>query len=447
MFDVGFQELTLIGVIALIVVGPERLPKMARTLGLWMGKVRYYVGQVKSDIEREVRAQELKEMLDKPARELDDLKSVAEETKGTLDQAKGVLGEAKTAFDGASAGISTPNEPAAGSIFPTELPDVGPAQVDSGPAQSPETASAPPAEPAPVTAGPEDRRSGRNRTGRHPASRTRPPSQRIPARAMSDRANESEPEDGAGSQSEMTFVEHLVELRNRLLRVVLVVAVLLLCMMPFANQLYAVLAAPLLAEMQMGSSMIATQVASPFLAPFKLALVAAVLIGMPYILYQFWAFVAPGLYRQEKRLVFPLMVSSSFLFYLGMAFAYFVVFPLMFAFFQAVAPEGVEIMTDISSYLDFVLKIFFAFGLAFEVPIATVVLVWTGFTTPESLKQKRPYIIVGAFVVGMLLTPPDIISQTLLALPVWVLFELGLVFARVYVRRGPEGDTSDASAS
>ena len=245
----------------------------------------------------------------------------------------------------------------------------------------------------------------------------------------------------------MTFVEHLVELRNRLLRVVLVVAVLLLCLMPFANRLYAVLAAPLLAEMQMGGSMIATQVASPFLTPFKLALFAAVLIAMPYILYQFWAFVAPGLYRNEKRLVFPLMISSSFLFYLGMAFAYFVVFPLMFAFFQAVAPEGVEIMTDISSYLDFVLKIFFAFGLAFEVPIVTVVLVWTGFTTPESLVEKRPYIIVGAFVVGMLLTPPDMISQTLLALPVWVLFELGVVFARVYVRRDAGDETSDANAS
>ena len=264
---------------------------------------------------------------------------------------------------------------------------------------------------------------------------------------MSDRAKEPEPQDSSQSQAEMTFVEHLVELRNRLLRVVLVVAVLLLCLMPFANRLYAVLAEPLLAEMQMGSSMIATQVASPFLTPFKLALVAAILIGMPYILYQFWAFVAPGLYRHEKRLVFPLMVSSSFLFYLGMAFAYFVVFPLMFAFFQAVAPDGVEIMTDISSYLDFVLKIFFAFGLAFEVPIATVVLVWTGFTTPESLVEKRPYIIVGAFVVGMLLTPPDLISQTLLALPVWALFELGVVFARVYVRRGADGDAGDASAS
>ena len=263
---------------------------------------------------------------------------------------------------------------------------------------------------------------------------------------MSDRSEGSESGGGKNPQGEMTFVEHLVELRNRLLRVVLVVAVLLLCLMPFANQLYALLAAPLLAEMPMGSRMIATQVASPFLTPFKLALVAAILIGMPYILYQFWAFVAPGLYRHEKRLVFPLMVSSSFLFYLGMAFAYYVVFPLMFAFFQAVAPEGVEIATDISSYLDFVLKIFFAFGLAFEVPIATVVLVWTGFTTPESLLQKRPYIIVGAFVAGMLLTPPDMISQTLLALPVWGLFELGVIFARVYVRRDA-GNASNASAS
>ena len=264
---------------------------------------------------------------------------------------------------------------------------------------------------------------------------------------MSDQAKGSEHEDGADSQGEMTFVEHLVELRNRLLRVVVVVAVLLLCLMPFANRLYALLAAPLLAEMQMGGSMIATQVASPFLTPFKLALVCAILIAMPYILYQFWAFVAPGLYRHEKRLVFPLMVTSSLLFYLGMAFAYFVVFPLMFAFFQAVAPHGVEIMTDISSYLDFVLKIFFAFGLAFEVPIATVVLVWTGFTTPEALAQKRPYIIVGVFVLGMLLTPPDMISQTLLALPVWALFELGVIISKAYVRHEAGRDTGGASVS
>ena len=264
---------------------------------------------------------------------------------------------------------------------------------------------------------------------------------------MSDQAKGSGHEDGEDSQAEMTFVEHLVELRDRLLRVVVVVAVLLLCLMPFANRLYALLAAPLLAQMQMGGSMIATQVASPFLTPFKLALVAAILVAMPYILYQFWAFVAPGLYRHEKRLAFPLMVTSSLLFYLGMAFAYFVVFPLMFAFFQAVAPHGVEIMTDISSYLDFVLKIFFAFGLAFEVPIATVVLVWTGFTTPEALAQKRPYIIVGVFVLGMLLTPPDMISQTLLALPVWGLFELGVLFSKAYVRREAARGTGSASAS
>ena len=263
---------------------------------------------------------------------------------------------------------------------------------------------------------------------------------------MSDQAKGSGHEDGQDPQAEMTFVEHLVELRDRLLRVVVVVAVLLLCLMPFANRLYALIAAPLLAEMQMGGSMIATQVASPFLTPFKLALVAAILIAMPYILYQFWAFVAPGLYRREKRLVFPLMVTSSLLFYLGMAFAYFVVFPLMFAFFQAVAPQGVEIMTDISSYLDFVLKIFFAFGLAFEVPVATVVLVWTGFTTPEALVRKRPYIIVGVFVLGMLLTPPDMISQTLLALPVWGLFELGVIFSKAYVRREAARGRGGASA-
>tara|TARA_Y100000588_G_scaffold302798_1_gene325150 strand:+ start:325 stop:1098 length:774 start_codon:yes stop_codon:yes gene_type:complete len=235
------------------------------------------------------------------------------------------------------------------------------------------------------------------------------------------------------NQAEMTFVDHLVELRDRLLRALLTVVLVLLCLFPFANDLYAVLAAPLLRHLPEGTTMIATEVASPFLTPFKLALVLSVFVAMPMILYQLWAFVAPGLYKKEKKLVFPLMVSSSLLFYLGMAFAYYVVFPLMFAFFQAVAPDGVAIMTDISKYLDFVLKIFFAFGLAFEVPIATILLVWTGFTTPEALTAKRPYVVVGAFVLGMLLTPPDMISQTLLALPMWALFELGIVFSKMYI--------------
>jgi sec-independent protein translocase protein TatC len=252
-------------------------------------------------------------------------------------------------------------------------------------------------------------------------------------------------DDNKGFQSlaEMSFVEHLIELRNRLVRALLVIVAVLLCTFPFANDFYAVLAAPLLVHMPEGGSMIATEVASPFLTPFKLALVLSIFISMPMILYQMWAFVAPGLYKNEQRLVYPLMISSSILFYMGVAFAYYVVFPLMFAFFQAVAPEGVEIMTDISSYLDFVLKIFFAFGLAFEVPIATIVLVWTGVTTPKALLEKRAYVIVGAFVLGMLLTPPDFISQTLLALPMWLLFELGVIFSRVYVKPRRREDAGD----
>lgn len=254
------------------------------------------------------------------------------------------------------------------------------------------------------------------------------------------------PEDEVQAQGEMTFVEHLVELRDRLLRVVLAVLCFLVVLFPFANDLYAILAEPLLRHLPEGTSMIATQVASPFLTPFKLTIVLSIFLAMPVVLYQVWSFVAPGLYKHERRLVFPLLITSSILFYLGMAFAYFVVFPLMFAFFQAVAPEGVAIMTDITAYLDFVLKIFFAFGLAFEVPIATILLVWTGFTTPAALVAKRPYIIVGAFVLGMMLTPPDIISQTLLALPMWVLFELGVLFSKIYVGKRTSGSGEDEAA-
>ena len=265
---------------------------------------------------------------------------------------------------------------------------------------------------------------------------------------MSKQADKPEDaaEEEAPVQGEMTFVEHLVELRDRLLRVVFAVLGCLLVLFPFANDLYALLAEPLLRQLPEGTSMIATQVASPFLTPFKLSIVLSIFLAMPVVLYQVWSFVAPGLYKHERRLIFPLLVTSSVLFYLGMAFAYFVVFPLMFAFFQAVAPEGVTIMTDITAYLDFVLKIFFAFGIAFEVPIATILVVWTGFTTPAALVSKRPYIIVGAFVLGMMLTPPDIISQTLLALPVWLLFELGVIFSKFYVgKRRPDADEDETA--
>ena len=238
--------------------------------------------------------------------------------------------------------------------------------------------------------------------------------------------------------AEQPFIAHLIELRNRLLRVVVCVSVVFLGLAPFANEIYAYLAGPLMRHLPENSSMIAIDVASPFFTPFKLALVASVFISVPVILYQFWAFVAPGLYRHEKRMVLPLLTASTLLFYAGTVFAYFVVFPLVFGFLTAAAPEGVAVMTDISKYLDFVLTLLFAFGITFEVPILTIVLVWAGITTPESLAEKRPYIIVAAFIIGMFLTPPDAISQTLLAVPVWLLFECGLLFSRIMVRKQPQ---------
>lgn len=232
------------------------------------------------------------------------------------------------------------------------------------------------------------------------------------------------------------LVAHLTELRDRLLRALLAVLVVFICLFPFANEIYSFISEPLRALLPPGSSMIATEVASPFLTPFKLTLVMAIFLAVPVILYQLWAFVAPGMYREEKRIAFPLLASSVVLFYAGAAFAYFVVFPLIFAFFTSIGPTDVAVMTDINRYLDFVLKLFFAFGLAFEIPIAAVILIWSGITTPEALAQKRPYIIVGCFVFGMLLTPPDVISQSLLAIPMWMLFEVGVFFGRFVDRRG-----------
>jgi len=249
------------------------------------------------------------------------------------------------------------------------------------------------------------------------------------------RKNKQDPEAPDLDDKEQPFLSHLVELRDRLLRIVLVVAVVFLVLMPFSNSLFSLLSGPLLVHLPEHSSMIAIEVASPFLIPFKLTLFLAVFISIPWVLYQAWSFVAPGLYRHERRLVLPLLVSSTVLFYAGAAFAYFVVFPLVFAFFTSTAPEGVAVMTDISRYLDFVLTLFFAFGAAFEVPIVTVLLVWTGMATREGLREKRPYVIVAVFVIGMLLTPPDVISQTLLAVPMWILFELGVYFSGWFERQ------------
>ncbi|MBN7820768.1 twin-arginine translocase subunit TatC [Bowmanella yangjiangensis] len=236
-----------------------------------------------------------------------------------------------------------------------------------------------------------------------------------------------------------TLFSHLVELRSRLLKALLAVLLVFISLAYFAQDLYHLLATPLLEVMPTGAQMIATDVASPFFAPFKLTMVLSFFVAIPVVLYQAWGFIAPGLYRNEKRLIAPLLVCSTLLFYGGIAFAYYVVFPLAFAFFTSVAPEGVTISTDINSYLDFVLKLFFAFGMSFQIPVAIILMCWTGVTTPKALREKRPYVIVGVFVIGMLLTPPDVISQTLLAVPMWLLFELGVLAGSLYYR--PEQET------
>lgn len=240
--------------------------------------------------------------------------------------------------------------------------------------------------------------------------------------------------------SNSPLLDHLLELRKRLLRGVLIVLAVFLALAAFANDLYSAVAAPMLASLPQGSSMIATDVATPFFTPFKLALVAAIVLSAPLLLWQVWAFIAPGLYRREKRLVLPLMLSSTLLFYAGIAFAYFIVLPLALNFLAGAAPEGVQVATDIARYLDFVLAIFLAFGIAFETPVAIILLCWSGVTSVQALRQKRPYVIVGAFVVGMFLTPPDVISQTLLAIPMWLLFELGVVIAGLYQRPQPNAE-------
>jgi sec-independent protein translocase protein TatC len=257
--------------------------------------------------------------------------------------------------------------------------------------------------------------------------------------AQSD-SQEAEP------QKEESFISHLIELRNRLLRIFVGVLVVFLCLFPFANPIYSYLAGPLTRHLPAGSSMIAIDVASPFLIPFKLTLLLAIVIAVPWILYQMWAFVAPGLYQHERRLAFPVLICGTLLFYAGMAFAYYVMFPLAFGFLMGTAPEGVAVMTDIARYLDFVIVIFLAFGISFQVPVVTLVLVILEMVTPQDLAAKRPYVIVGAFVIGAFLTPPDVISQTLLAVPIWLLFELGLLFSRLMLNRKREREHGTGGA-
>jgi len=241
----------------------------------------------------------------------------------------------------------------------------------------------------------------------------------------------AKPDEPEEQLAEGTLMSHLLELRSRIMKAVLAVIVVLLCLMPFMNPVFEIVSQPLRDALPEGSQMIVTDVAAPFLTPFKTVFFVALFIAMPVVLYQTWQFVAPGLYKREKRFAIPLLISSIVLFYTGIAFAYFIVFRVMFAFFASVTPGGVEMTPDISAYLSFVLGIFLAFGLAFEVPIATVMLIWSGLVSAAALRKARPYVFLGAFVVGMVLTPPDVFSQTLLAIPMYLLYESGLVMARL----------------
>ena len=242
------------------------------------------------------------------------------------------------------------------------------------------------------------------------------------------------------SDIEDSFISHLIEMRDRLLRAVLAVVLIFICLFPWAQDIYALLARPLLAALPKGGQMIATEITTPFFVPMKVTMMAAFLLALPWVFYQAWAFVAPGLYQHEKRLGVPLVIASVILFVTGMAFAYFLVFPLVFHFIVSVTPTGVAVMTDIGKYLDFVLTMFMAFGITFQVPIAVVLLVKMGMVSVAKLREIRPYVIVGAFVVGAIFTPPDVVSQFMLATPLWVLYEIGIIVAAMISKPKPESD-------
>jgi sec-independent protein translocase protein TatC len=243
-----------------------------------------------------------------------------------------------------------------------------------------------------------------------------------------------------------SFMSHLIELRDRLLRCVIALLLVFICLFPWASELYNFLAQPMLASLPAGGQLIATEVTAPFFVPVKVTMMAALVIALPYLLYQIWAFVAPGLYVHEKKLVVPLIVTSTVLFLCGMGFAYFLVFPVVFHFMVSVAPQGVAVMTDIGKYLDFVLSLFLAFGVTFEVPVAVVILVKMGMVSVAKLKEIRPYVVVGAFVIGAIFTPPDVVSQIMLAVPLWVLYELGIFVAQWLVKSAPSESTEGTAS-
>ena len=409
MFDIGFWELVLISVVGLVVLGPERLPVAIRSVSKFVGAAKSMANSVKDELSHELKVQELQENLRKA--EQMGMEDLSPDLKASVDELKQAAAEVQRPYAKPESDKPSETTPSV-----TETVESETIQVNSEASAS------------------SDKKAEKSRKEGAPDIRGSFSIFLFKRFEMSS------------TEQTQPLISHLLELRNRLLRSILAVLVVFIGLIYFANDIYEFVSAPLVDRLPEGATMIATDVASPFFTPLKLTLISAVFVAVPFILYQVWAFVAPGLYKHEKRLIMPLLASSSLLFYCGVAFAYFVVFPLVFSFFTAISLGQVEFATDISSYLDFVLALFFAFGIAFEVPVAIILLCWTGATTPKALAEKRPYIVVGAFIIGMMLTPPDMISQTLLANPMCILIEIGLFFSRFYVRKS-DGDEEEEAES
>ena len=446
MIDIGLTKIALIGLVALVVIGPEKLPTVARMAGSLFGRAQRYINEVKSEVSREIELEELRKMQKEVQEAASDVEqSIAKGMSDTESSLNAAWSEAPDRRDDDTlfAPFKLDDADAQGQEFPQE--EAGAQFGDSLLVQAPER--------------PQGARDFRCRAGgalstgqrqiawqlllmRSPSAvggrfaYSRARARQHPAIPPSNLLFLSCPmtEEQKTTGAEDTFISHLVELRNRIMKASAAIIVIFLCLMPWAADIYDLLAHPMMAALPAGSKMIATGVITPFLIPVKVTLLVAFIVALPWVLYQMWAFVAPGLYAHEKRLVAPLVISSSLLFVGGVAFCYFLVFGVVFKFINNFAPHSISVAPDIDSYFGFVMTMFIAFGITFEVPVVVVVLVRMGLVTVEKLKQIRPYVIVGAFVVAAIVTPPDVMSQMLLAVPLCLLYEIGLLLAPLFVK-------------
>ena len=453
MFDVSLTELMVIGVVALIVIGPERLPKVARTVGHLLGRAQRYVNDVKSDIQREIELDELRKFKSEMETAAQGVQKSLHETQASLEepvqQLRAELDEAAREVNGQPAAQAPAAD--ASEALPAPTPAAGSPAAGSPAAGSP--AAQPATEPARTIAPPAQNPNLALDLGPEPAQATAPAtpaaSEPAPAAKPATPRNANVTQDASQQEDgqQESFISHLIELRSRLLRAAaaIVAVFIVLFIYPGASPIYDALAQPMLASLPQGTRMIATGVITPFMVPVKVTMMAAFIIALPVVLYQAWAFVAPGLYRHEKRLALPLIVSSTVLFLAGMAFCYFVVFRTVFHFIATFAPQSITPAPDIEAYLSFVMTMFLAFGITFEVPVAVVLLVKMGVVELSKLKAARGYVVVGAFIIAAVVTP-DVVSQFMLAVPLCLLYEVGLICARmVSPRRAAEDDPASDS--